>query len=93
MLESLSSAFLRLIPMIVREILKQKLDTFTDDQLHQIADFMEFLEFRTRKANILNSPDDTPKEQVLADFRQAWHEAMTGQGMPVAQLWEELKNE
>jgi hypothetical protein len=37
--------------------------------------------------------DDTLKAQVLADFRQAWHEAKTGQGIPVAQLWEQLGNE
>jgi hypothetical protein len=26
------------------------------------------------------------KEEVLADFRQAWHEAMTGQTIPISQL-------
>jgi hypothetical protein len=28
------------------------------------------------------------KEAMLADFRQAWHEAMTGKTISVAQLWE-----
>ncbi|MFB2892110.1 hypothetical protein ACE1CI_04090 [Aerosakkonemataceae cyanobacterium BLCC-F50] len=32
--------------------------------------------------------DDRSKEEILADFRQAWQEAMTGQTIPVAQLWE-----
>ncbi|MDZ8050334.1 MAG: hypothetical protein RMX68_009440 [Aulosira sp. ZfuVER01] len=32
------------------------------------------------------------KEVILEDFRQAWHEAMTGQTIPVAQLWEELED-
>ncbi|MCP6757593.1 MAG: hypothetical protein NHB32_02215 [Fischerella sp. CENA71] len=32
--------------------------------------------------------DDKSKEDILEDFRQAWHEAMTGQTIPVAQLWE-----
>jgi glutamine synthetase len=78
--------------MISRETLKQTLDTFTDDDLRQIADFMEFLKFRAQKEN--DSPiEDTPKAQVLADFRQAWHEAMTDQGIPVSQLWTELANE
>ncbi|HEY9852638.1 MAG TPA: hypothetical protein V6D28_24415 [Leptolyngbyaceae cyanobacterium] len=36
--------------------------------------------------------DDQSQAEVLADFRQAWHEAMTGQTIPVAQLWEGLKN-
>jgi hypothetical protein len=36
--------------------------------------------------------DDKPKEAILEDFRQAWHEAMTGQTIPVAQLWEGLED-
>jgi outer membrane protein W len=36
--------------------------------------------------------DDKSKEAILEDFRQAWHEAMTGQTIPVAQLWEELED-
>jgi hypothetical protein len=75
--------------MTAREALKEQLDSFTDDQVQQIADFMAFLEFRTQPPAL----EDTPKEQVLADFRQAWHEAKTGQGIPVAQLWEQLENE
>jgi hypothetical protein len=78
--------------MLNREALKQQLDNFTDEQLQQIADFMEFLQFRTHNISP-DVPDDTPKAQVLADFRQAWHEAMTGQGIPIAELWQELENE
>lgn len=36
--------------------------------------------------------DDTPKEEVLADLRQAWHEAMTDQTIPISQLWENIEN-
>ncbi|MEH2377535.1 MAG: hypothetical protein V7K27_01290 [Nostoc sp.] len=32
------------------------------------------------------------KEVIVEDFRQAWHEAMTGQTIPVAQLWEGLED-
>ncbi|MDQ2097848.1 MAG: hypothetical protein QQW96_09395 [Tychonema bourrellyi B0820] len=28
------------------------------------------------------------KEAILADFRQAWHEAMTGKTIPVVEIWE-----
>ncbi len=31
--------------------------------------------------------------EVLADFKQAWHEAMTGQTIPVSQLWEDLEHD
>lgn len=33
------------------------------------------------------------KENLLQDFRQAWHEAMTGQTIPVSQLWKGLEND
>ncbi len=33
------------------------------------------------------------KAALLQDFRQAWHEAMTGQTIPVAQLWEGIEND
>ncbi|MDZ8066746.1 MAG: hypothetical protein RMY64_14180 [Nostoc sp. DedQUE08] len=37
--------------------------------------------------------NDQSQAEVLADFGQAWHEAMTGQTIPVAQLWEGLEND
>jgi hypothetical protein len=79
--------------MTTREVLKQQIDAFTDDQLQQVADFVEFLQFRTNKAIATEQLEDTPKAQVLADFRQAWQEAKVGEGIPVAQLWEQLENE
>jgi hypothetical protein len=75
--------------MTTREALKQQLDTCTEEQLQQIAKFMELLKLRAQTSDLLH---DTPKAQVLEDFRQAWHEAMTGQGIPIAQLWQELEN-
>ena len=36
--------------------------------------------------------DDKSKEAIIKDFRQAWHEAMTGQTIPVAQLWEGIED-
>jgi hypothetical protein len=36
--------------------------------------------------------DNQSQAEVLADFRQAWHEAITGKTIPVAQLWEEIEN-
>ncbi|MCU0564999.1 MAG: hypothetical protein MUF49_00180 [Oculatellaceae cyanobacterium Prado106] len=33
------------------------------------------------------------KAEILRDFRQAWHEAKTGQTIPVAQLWEGLEDD
>lgn len=36
--------------------------------------------------------DDKPKEEILEDFRQAWHEAMTGKTIPVSQLWQGIED-
>ncbi len=36
--------------------------------------------------------NDKSQAEVLADFRQAWHEAMTGQTIPVTQLWEGIED-
>jgi hypothetical protein len=38
-------------------------------------------------------PTAPSKQEMIADFRQAWHEAMTGQTIPVSVMWEQLKNE
>ena len=35
---------------------------------------------------------NSEKEEIIEDFRQAWHEAMTEQTIPVSQLWEEMAN-
>lgn len=78
--------------MISRDSLKQKLDICPDEYLQQVADFLESLMFRGENPiEIDRLADDTPKSEVLNDFRQAWHEAMTGQGIPVRQLWAELE--
>ena len=37
--------------------------------------------------------DESSQADLLADFKQAWHEAMTGQTIPVSQLWEGLEND
>ncbi|MEG3987870.1 hypothetical protein QUA13_12115 [Microcoleus sp. S28C3] len=36
--------------------------------------------------------DYQSQAEVLADFRQAWHEAMTGKTISVAQLWEGIED-
>jgi hypothetical protein len=38
-----------------------------------VEEYLELLE---------ETPEDTPDEKIIADFKQAWHEAMTGQTVP-----------
>lgn len=37
--------------------------------------------------------EDQSQTEVLADFRQAWHEAMTGKTIPASQLWEGIEDD
>lgn len=37
--------------------------------------------------------EEETKEAVLEDFRQAWREAMTGQTIPMSQLWDSIDRE
>ncbi|NJL80973.1 MAG: hypothetical protein HC917_23255 [Richelia sp. SM2_1_7] len=36
--------------------------------------------------------NNTSKEVIIEDFRQAWHEAMTGQTIPASQIWEGIED-
>ncbi len=40
-----------------------------------------------------NEEEEQSKTALLHDFRQAWHEAMTGKTIPVAQIWEGIEND
>jgi len=35
-----------------------------------------------------NDPDDEPKAVAIESLRQAWHEAKTGQTLPLSALWD-----
>jgi len=36
--------------------------------------------------------EEQRKEAILADFRQAWHEAMTGKMIPAVEIWEGIED-
>ncbi len=36
---------------------------------------------------------DETKTTIIEDFRQAWHEAMTGKTIPVSQIWEGIDDD
>jgi hypothetical protein len=42
---------------------------------------------------LVSEPEEPSKQEIIADFRQAWHEAMTGQTIPVSAMWEQLEND
>lgn len=49
-----------------------------------IAGYFEFLDDE-------DEIEDTPLEKIEADFRQAWHEAMTGQYRPLDDVLNDIR--
>ncbi|MGL4377032.1 MAG: type II toxin-antitoxin system RelN family antitoxin [Microcoleaceae cyanobacterium] len=41
----------------------------------------------------VNLDEDEPEATIRDDFRQAWHEAMTGKTIPVSQIWEGIDDD
>jgi outer membrane protein W len=66
-----------------------------DEQGQLTLDYPLMIDKNSRVEVIVLIPEeeaqDTSQTEILADFRQAWHEAMTGQTIPVSQLWEDIE--
>ncbi|MBD1850803.1 hypothetical protein [Leptolyngbya sp. FACHB-711] len=68
-----------------------------DDQGQLTLDHPLLAEKSSRVEVIVLIPEEEAMEggsqrEVLTDFRQSWHEAMTGQTIPIAQVWEGLED-
>ncbi|MCY7331254.1 MAG: hypothetical protein LH649_01040 [Pseudanabaena sp. CAN_BIN31] len=37
--------------------------------------------------------EEPSKQEIIDDFRQSWHEAMTGQTIPISEVWAQLAND
>jgi hypothetical protein len=37
--------------------------------------------------------EEPTKQGIIDDFRQSWHEAMTGQTIPISEVWKQLAND
>ncbi len=67
----------------------------TKDQVFKLIDQLsdqeqqEVLEYLKDKKNL--DPDDTPDEVVIEDIRQGFKEALTGQTIPLSQMWEGIE--
>ena len=72
----------------MKELGYQKLDRIERDNPAYKRAMSEVIVLIPEEADI----DDRSQAEVLADFRQAWHEAMTGQTISVAQLWEGIED-
>ena len=67
----------------------------TKDQVFKLIDQLsdqeqqEVLEYLRDKTNL--DADDTPDEVVIEDIRQGFKEALTGQTIPLSQMWEGIE--
>jgi len=92
LVEVISKLGLRELIQLRRSLDRQidhALESYTgDDEL--ILD--EIKNHRSISEEVKPLTENSAKEEIIQDFRQAWHEAMTGQTIPVSQLWEEMAN-
>lgn len=73
----------------------------TIDEQGQLAlDSPLTIDKKSRVEVIVLIPEETETEEntqskqvILEDFRQAWQEAMNGETIPVAKLWEGLEDD
>jgi hypothetical protein len=69
----------------ILETLGKMPESLQEELLH----YAEYLQEKYNQSSINNSNDS----DVIKDFRISWHEAMTGQTIPVNQLWEDLEDD
>jgi hypothetical protein len=67
------------------QTLKKMSISFQKELLH----YAEYLEEKYTQNNSVQHN----YSELIADFSQAWQEAMTGQTIPVSELWEESEHE
>jgi hypothetical protein len=72
--------------MLTLPITKDQL-LFLIDQLSK-AEQAEILQYLIKQQNDHPDPDDTPNEVVIAGIQQGFKEALSGQLIPLAQMWE-----
>lgn len=67
------------------QTLKKMPISFQKELLH----YAEYLEVKYTNNNSVQHNSS----ELIADFNQAWQEAMTGQTIPVSELWKESEHE
>lgn len=68
------------------------LETLTKMPISLQEELLHYAEYLQEKYNQKKATNYDATD-VKSDFRTAWYEGMTGQTIPVSQLWEDLENE
>jgi hypothetical protein len=70
--------------MLTLQITKDQVFTLIDQlSLHEQQEVLQYLVEKTRE-----DLDDTPDDIVIEGIRQGFKEAMSGQTIPLSQMWE-----
>ncbi|MEG5032119.1 hypothetical protein [Microcoleus sp. AT3-D2] len=88
--------------MTVEQAILENVKVLSPDQQQEVLAFIKFLQshkweniykgrFKELQKKIRQNteidPDDDPTETVLEGIQQGFHEAITGQTLPLSQLW------
>ena len=89
--------------MTVEQAILENVKVLSADQQQEVLAFIKFLQsdkwediykgrFKELQQKIRQNtdidPDDDPTETVIEGIQQGFHEAITGQTLPLSQLWD-----
>lgn len=71
--------------MIIQKIIDE-LNEIPEEKLIQIYELIHY--FRLGLKQESTDPDDTPTEQIIEGIQQGMKEALAGETIPLAQMWD-----
>ena len=72
--------------MTIQKIIDE-LNKIPEDKLNQIYEFIHYFRLGLNQEESSN-PDDTPTEKVIEGIQQVMKEALAGETIPSAQMWD-----
>ncbi len=73
--------------MIIQKIIDE-LNEIPEDKLNQIYEFIHYFRLGLNQEKAINPDDDTPTPQVIEGIQQGMKEALAGETIPLAQMWD-----
>ncbi len=72
--------------MIIQKIIDE-LNKIPEDKLNQIYEFIHYFRLGLNQEESTD-PDDTPTSEVIEGIQQGMKEALAGETIPLAQMWD-----
>ena len=74
--------------MIIQKIIDE-LNEIPEDKLNQIYEFIYYFRLGLKQEKAIEiDPDDTSTPQVIEGIQQGMKEALAGETIPLAQMWD-----